>query len=331
MTVIPFRSRRSPDELQASINDARNDLIPDADIKHTHAADTQPGEFEATVTNEEWIKDVEELGTNALKRKYRLTYNSFNNLADRARKLGAEIHPEFRTFKSFLLSVGPRRRKELTLNRKDNANPLYGPGLCEWANKSEQARNRRSTIFLIRPETGEKVALVALAEELDVPASRLRRQYHDGWTFEEMLAGKRLTKCRVTVSPVDRWPWDLEPQQKAWWEEQYRKHRRPATETGLEFRYEFALRSIRVLEQENLKFINDAWERFGSQADETAPASDGRDQMPVDVREKYDRVIILQAKVKKRIREAEDGEGLWRASVTERMRPRISWNERDNY
>ena len=56
-----------------------------------------------------------------------------------------------------------------------------------------------------------------------------------------------------------------------------------------------------------------------------------RDQMPVDVREKYDRVIILQAKVKKRIREAEDGEGLWRDSVTERMRPRISWNERDNY
>ena len=329
MTVVPFPSRHPSEEEQASMDSSRGDLIPGPDAEHTHALNVQSGEFEATVTEEEWRRDIEELGTNALKRKYRLTYNSFNNLPDRARRLGAVIHPDFRTFKSFLKSVGPRRQKELTLDRKDNANPMYGPGLCEWADKAAQARNRRSTIFVIHPDTGEKVALVALAEELGIPASRMRRQHHEGWSVEEIVAGRRSSNRSATVAPADRWPWPLEPHEIKRWEELYHALRQPVPATGFEFRYEFALRSIRVIEQENLKFIRDAWERFGSPADETAVASDGRDQMPPEFRDTYDRRVDYQAKVERRIREAEEGEALWRATITERMRPRIPPDQRN--
>src|SRR4051794_16153440 len=92
-------------------------------------------------------QDVRVLSATALKEKYTGTYVSFH-----AMKYGAQrtrqIASEFATFAGFLAHVGPRRHKDLTLDRVDNSNPVYGPGFVEWKDKSEQANNRSSTITL---------------------------------------------------------------------------------------------------------------------------------------------------------------------------------------
>lgn len=44
--------------------------------------------------------------------------------------------------------MGPRPSKNHTLDRIDNDNPNYGPELCRWATKQEQATNRGTTHFV---------------------------------------------------------------------------------------------------------------------------------------------------------------------------------------
>jgi hypothetical protein len=325
MTVIPFPSQHSSGYGNSDISNERDDLIHEPSTIHIHADHTRVrDDFEATVTEAEWKHDARHLGTNALKRKYPLTFSAFNNLSGRVKTVGAVIDPEFRTFKSFLGYMGPRRSKELTLDRIDNSNPRYGPGLCEWKDKKSQARNRRSTILLTHPETGDKVPLMALAEERGVPPSRLRRQRADGWTDEEIFAGKRLARESATVAPGDRWPWHLQADERKVWETRYNQFRRLISPRAYEFRYEFAVRWMRETTLLNSQRITELWEVYGSPGDEGSPAADGRDEMPPNVRDEYDRRTKNQQTLNQSLSEALAGEAAWSAGVSEHIRPRRS-------
>ncbi len=328
MTVIPFPSRSNANDAQADINGEGDDLIHETDATYTYSDHTQPEDIEATATEAEWKRDADTLGTNELKRKYPRSFSSFNNISGRARTGKATVDPEFRNFKSFFRHMGPRKHKNLTLDRIDNDNPRYGPGLCEWTGKKEQARNRRTTIFVIRPETSEKVPLVAVAEELGVPASRLRRQRKDGWTDADIFAGRRLGTSNATVAAANRWPWEMEVEKRMHWEDQYRKYRLAVSKDRYEFRYEFAIRRLRELKKSISKYFYDAWEKFGSPEDENGPAADGRETMPQEFRDEYDSMTSLAERAEQRLASALNGESAWRATVSDADRDTIPFRLR---
>jgi len=143
----------------------------------------------------EHIRDIAELSPSELNKKYKLTYNSWRNMKQR-KKDGAIIDEEFEDFASFLRHVGPRPPGNYTLDRVDNNNRMYGPGLCRWSDKRDQANNRSSTIFLTS-ESGECHPLTEWAKRLGERPDTLRKRKQNGWTDEEIIRGKRLVNHRT--------------------------------------------------------------------------------------------------------------------------------------
>ena len=54
----------------------------------------------------------------------------------------ATVCKRWRSFTNFLSDMGPRPGLAYTLDRIDNDNPRYGPGLCRWTIRKIQQRNR---------------------------------------------------------------------------------------------------------------------------------------------------------------------------------------------
>lgn len=293
--------------------------MPGPDAEYAHPEYAQSVDVEATVSEREWRADAENLGTNQLRQKYRRAFGSFTNLHGRVRAGTATVHDEFRTFRGFFRCMGPRRAARLTLDRTDYNNPQYGPGLCEWADKREQAQNRRSTQFLTHPQTRERKPLVQWADEMGVPASRLRRQLNDHWTEAEIFEGRRSPKAKGVRATADRWPWPLEPEKVRKWETLYLQRRKRATEIGYEFRYEFALRRLREALDADAEWITRTFEQW--------PGEDGPEDMPDDVAKQWDATIERQSLFQLRLNEALAGEAEWRRGISGTPRPYAKPND----
>lgn len=236
MAVVHLSSRRRGRVPGKVVHD--DDLIQGANAKLSHSRPLP----EAEVPEAIWRQDAETMGVNELRRKYPGTHSCFVNMHGRVRQGLATVCPEFQGFRGYFRTLGPRRSVSHTVDRIDHTNPEYSPENCRWADKVEQARNRRSTIVLTDAETGRSAPLVQWAEELGIPASRMRSQLRSGWTVAEIIAGNRRSMARR--HPSDRWPWDLEPRRIANWEANYKEFRQPFSETEYEFRYEYALRVL---------------------------------------------------------------------------------------
>jgi hypothetical protein len=162
----------------------------------------------------DYIEDAATLSPTALRAKYGSTYSIWRNMKYR-RKMGAVIAPEFMTFPDFLRHMGPRPGSEFSLDRIDNENPAYGPGLCSWATSSEQALNK-SNVVLLTDENGVTKPLVTWADELGVSRYTLYQRRSQGWSDTEVLRGKG-----TEVDPLIGLPW---PKDKAMqWEAVYQK------------------------------------------------------------------------------------------------------------
>lgn len=75
-------------------------------------------------------------------------------------------------FLNFLEDMGPRPRG-MTLDRKDN-DLGYFKDNCRWATKDQQSWNKRTTVYVEHPETGERMPAGQLAKEWKVSFQIMR-------------------------------------------------------------------------------------------------------------------------------------------------------------
>lgn len=86
-----------------------------------------------------------------------------------------------RSFAKFFADMGPKPGPRYTIERKDNNGP-YSPKNCYWATYSQQARNRRSSVFVsIR---GKQMLLVEACEKYGVDYPKAHLRLRRGWSAE---------------------------------------------------------------------------------------------------------------------------------------------------
>jgi len=88
-------------------------------------------------------------------------------------------------FENFLKDMGNRPTPKHTLDRIDNDGD-YTPENCRWATPTEQARNKRNTIFITYKD--ETKPLAEWAESLGMTWTSLyQRIKRHGWSIERAL------------------------------------------------------------------------------------------------------------------------------------------------
>lgn len=78
-------------------------------------------------------------------------------------------------FHAFLRDLGPRPTKGHSLDRI-NPDGDYHPDNVRWATGKVQARNKRNSVYMEHPKTGEKVPAADIADELGIPYREFRKQ-----------------------------------------------------------------------------------------------------------------------------------------------------------
>ena len=81
-------------------------------------------------------------------------------------------------FEFFCFDMGPRPSPGHTLDRINNRKG-YSPGNCRWATAREQARNRRSTVFVTFG--GARAALIDHCERLGMKYGLVLQRLRQGW------------------------------------------------------------------------------------------------------------------------------------------------------
>ncbi len=83
---------------------------------------------------------------------------------------GITVCERWRSFENFLSDMGNRPSPRHTVERKDNDRG-YDPDNCEWALPAQQARNKRSNVWLL--VNGDRLTVTDAAEALGIKRSAL--------------------------------------------------------------------------------------------------------------------------------------------------------------
>lgn len=92
---------------------------------------------------------------------------------------GVTVCEEWGDFKKFFDDMGPRPSPAHQIDRKNNELG-YSKDNCYWATRSENVRNRRTTIFV--DYKGEQKPLIEVAETVGVDYHTLFYRYQQGET-----------------------------------------------------------------------------------------------------------------------------------------------------
>ena len=125
---------------QDNVSHSKEKSVPLENVPLENPVPVQHGIF-----TEELLLDVTTLSKTALRKKYRHEANVHKSRKSQGKGAFA---PEFQDFASFLTHAGICPHPDWSLDRIDNNNPDYGPGLCRWASPKTQTRNRWTTVML---------------------------------------------------------------------------------------------------------------------------------------------------------------------------------------
>lgn len=89
------------------------------------------------------------------------------------------------SFEDFLADMGPRPGPDFSIDREDN-NLGYTPDNCRWLQSKEQARNRRSNVYV--EIDGKRMLLLEAAEKAGIAISIVRQRLRYRWPLEQALS-----------------------------------------------------------------------------------------------------------------------------------------------
>jgi hypothetical protein len=140
----------------------------------------------------EFEADLKTLKKMELTSKYPLEYNSYRCMMDRRRTVGAIVDPRWNDFRTFLADMGPKPTKTATLDREDNGNRTYAPGLCRWADRRTQNSNKGDSIVINDAVNGMSFTISELSKKHGVKPGTLRERLRRGWNHQELLQNFRI-------------------------------------------------------------------------------------------------------------------------------------------
>lgn len=88
---------------------------------------------------------------------------------------GIKVCKRWNKFENFLEDMLPTYREGLSLDRRNN-DGNYSPSNCRWATKQDQARNRRSTVYVETPIG--RLPLGVAAEKLNVSRYLVKKRFY---------------------------------------------------------------------------------------------------------------------------------------------------------
>jgi hypothetical protein len=142
-----------------------------------------------------------------LKADYPREFNSWRSRKLDCKKHGGKWSPEWDSFKGFLQSKGACPSPgPYTLNRINNANPDYGPRLCNWAGKVEQNNNKSDNVLLTDPLDGKVWTPKKIANATGVTENAVRKRIKLLWTLYELLENKKSKFLRDKWLQADALP-----------------------------------------------------------------------------------------------------------------------------
>ena len=151
--------------------------------------------------------------TNQYKKDYPLAHNSWRSMRarclspvhdayDRYGGRGVTICKEWQDdFWQFLSDMGDRPSEEYSLDRIDNDGD-YTPENCRWANRTEQANNRRNSLIL--NVDGEERTLSEWCRDLGLSLSTVQGRLSRGTSPAEALSLDYKKKTRPKEIPIDK-------------------------------------------------------------------------------------------------------------------------------
>lgn len=141
-------------------------------------------------------------------------WESHRNIVTRCRRdrgRGRDtLSPEFRHFRDFLAwvlpNIGRKPTKSDTLDRKNFANPLYGPERVRWADKAQQAENRTTTKRIQSPDGRSKITVRQASTSSGLKADTIRKRLARGWSQANAVREHRLGGYKSPEAQPQLWP-----------------------------------------------------------------------------------------------------------------------------